>query len=66
MGLPDLGLPPSILTNSNHEATRIYYHYMISVAKQMGANESRAVDELNHSLEFEINLAHVSEFYITL
>lgn len=60
MDLPTLSLPLKFLRkHTNNEYVRIYFHFMVGIAKKMGAKENKAVAELHHSLDFEINLAHV-------
>lgn len=40
-----------------------YYEYMIEVAELLGADKAHATEELQKSLEFEIELAMVRKKY---
>ncbi|KAF5284875.1 hypothetical protein FQA39_LY16925 [Lamprigera yunnana] len=60
---PVLTIPPAFLLNmdDNRILIETYQRYMINVAMYLGANEYRAVSELEEVLNFEIQLAEIME-----
>ncbi|XP_012288606.1 neprilysin-2 isoform X3 [Orussus abietinus] len=56
-----LGLSREYLTKGfDGKIVQAYYSYMVDIAVILGANKSRASQELKESLEFEIKLANIS------
>lgn len=48
------------------KVVKAYYQYMVDLAVIYGADRSRAEKELKESLEFEIELAKVSNYLLLL
>lgn len=61
-----LGLPSRdyFLKDSSGEALQAYHKYMSEVAVLLGANKSTAPFELLKIIEFEIQIANVSFYFI--
>ena len=59
---PPLGMPSRkyLLKGFNNSDVQAYYNYQINMAVLLGANRTKAEEELKESLEFEIQIANVS------
>lgn len=62
-----LGLNPLYLKQGRSDKmVDSYYRYMVDVAVQLGATRDRAEIELKQSLEFEVNLAKISQVILVV
>lgn len=62
-----LGLSREYLSKGfDDKIVKAYYEYMIDIAVIYGAERSRAERELKESIEFEMKLANVSFFSLSL
>ncbi|KAJ8664431.1 hypothetical protein QAD02_006093 [Eretmocerus hayati] len=60
MDEPKLIFDPSKLTKGSEDAfVKKYFDYMVDLAEILGANRSYAIEELNNSLHFEIEMAKI-------
>lgn len=50
----------------NYSNIVMYYSYMVHIAVLFGADQKRAINELKDSLDFEIALATVSNYGVSL
>lgn len=59
---PSLGISREYLIQGiDNKISKAYYEYMIDIAVLLGAEKADARSELSQSLQFEIQLANVSE-----
>ena len=49
-----------LLKGLNDTDVQAYLHYQVGLAELLGANRTRAEEELKESIEFEIQIANVS------
>lgn len=56
---PSFGLDRKYLV-TGHDMVNAYYSNMVDIAVMFGAERSRAADQLQDSLDFEISLAKIS------
>ncbi|KAF5280976.1 hypothetical protein FQR65_LT14900 [Abscondita terminalis] len=58
---PNFGIDVyNLVEGLNDTFTRSYLRYMIDIAEEFGANRTHAIEEMQQSLNFEINLAKIS------
>lgn len=62
MDQASLGLSREYLSKGfDDKIVQAYYSYMVDIAVILGANKTEATTELKESLEFEMQLANVSQ-----
>lgn len=55
-----------ILGRENNEQMKEYFNYMVDMAVIFGANRTKAEQELNKTLDFQIELAKVMYHFVLL